>query len=150
MNLWIMFILSIISLQNFACNQVFAESQKWKAIKKDLDTLEQDIRRSKYWARNYKSDLSLYTAKIDDYTETCIQPIFYCYCAEIKVVLEEMKISGDEKEAKELGNRLDHMRANLPSKNKLPDGCKKCEEYEEKSFNEFIDSFKTLAQKMNS
>ncbi|XP_056418886.1 interleukin-15 isoform X4 [Hyla sarda] len=138
MNLWIMFILSIISLQNFACNQVFAESQKWKAIKKDLDTLEQ------------KSDLSLYTAKIDDYTETCIQPIFYCYCAEIKVVLEEMKISGDEKEAKELGNRLDHMRANLPSKNKLPDGCKKCEEYEEKSFNEFIDSFKTLAQKMNS
>ncbi|XP_056418887.1 interleukin-15 isoform X5 [Hyla sarda] len=113
MNLWIMFILSIISLQNFACNQVFAESQKWKAIKKDLDTLEQaskgsiwDIRRSKYWARNYKSDLSLYTAKIDDYTETCIQPIFYCYCAEIKVVLEEMKISGDEKEAKELARWL--------------------------------------------
>ncbi|XP_069832963.1 interleukin-15 isoform X2 [Dendropsophus ebraccatus] len=109
----------------------------------------QEFEKSKYSKSKYQSDLRLYTARMDDYTGTCIQPIFDCFCEEIYVILEEISMSGEEDVAGIIRNQLALMQTILPSNNDMPDSCKKCEEYEEKSFSEFMESFETLAQKMN-
>ncbi|XP_069600098.1 interleukin-15 isoform X5 [Ranitomeya imitator] len=121
-----------------------------KLILKELKALKEIFKSSKYWKDNYQMDLKLYTAKVDDYTGTCTKSIFECFYKEFEVLLEEISLL-EEKVAKNFSNTLQHMRSYYQyESSKMPNTCKKCEEYEEKSIEEFIKSFESIAQKMNA
>ncbi|XP_075705813.1 interleukin-15 [Rhinoderma darwinii] len=149
MNLWIVFIFNFTLLQSFASNHSPSEREKGRLIKKELDVLKKIFENSVFWKKKYRVDLRLYTARIDDYTDTCTQPIFDCYCEEFKVVLEEISMSGEENLAKEISHTLKNMWTYRPSERDMTGSCKKCEEYEEKTYQEFIKSFESIVQKMN-
>ncbi|XP_077135367.1 interleukin-15 isoform X5 [Ranitomeya variabilis] len=81
---------------------------------------------------------------------TCTKSIFECFYKEFEVLLEEISLL-EEKVAKNFSNTLQHMRSYYQyESSKMPNTCKKCEEYEEKSIEEFIKSFESIAQKMNA
>ncbi|CAN2388816.1 hypothetical protein PRIEUP_LOCUS16762, partial [Pristimantis euphronides] len=150
MNLWIALIFRITLMQNFSVNYSFAEKEKWRILKMELDTLRKQFQESNYWKSAYQEDLRLYTARVDDFTDTCTQQIFDCYCDEFKVALEEISLSGETILAKKIKHTLDHMETYRPSENGTKDSCKKCEEYEEKSFQDFMNTFESLLQKKYS
>ncbi|XP_069600097.1 interleukin-15 isoform X4 [Ranitomeya imitator] len=123
---------------SFASNYGLTEMKSGKLILKELKALKEQM------------DLKLYTAKVDDYTGTCTKSIFECFYKEFEVLLEEISLL-EEKVAKNFSNTLQHMRSYYQyESSKMPNTCKKCEEYEEKSIEEFIKSFESIAQKMNA
>ncbi|XP_073405876.1 interleukin-15 isoform X2 [Dendrobates tinctorius] len=122
---------------SFASNYDLTEIQSGKLILKELKALKEQM------------DLKLYTAKVDDYTGTCTKSIFECFYKEFEVLLEEISLL-EKKVAKNFSNILQHMRSYYQSESNMPNTCKKCEEYEEKSIEEFIKSFESIAQKMNA
>ncbi|XP_069600093.1 interleukin-15 isoform X2 [Ranitomeya imitator] len=135
---------------SFASNYGLTEMKSGKLILKELKALKEIFKSSKYWKDNYQMDLKLYTAKVDDYTGTCTKSIFECFYKEFEVLLEEISLL-EEKVAKNFSNTLQHMRSYYQyESSKMPNTCKKCEEYEEKSIEEFIKSFESIAQKMNA
>ncbi|XP_069600096.1 interleukin-15 isoform X3 [Ranitomeya imitator] len=138
MNSRIVLIFNITLRYCFASNYGLTEMKSGKLILKELKALKEQM------------DLKLYTAKVDDYTGTCTKSIFECFYKEFEVLLEEISLL-EEKVAKNFSNTLQHMRSYYQyESSKMPNTCKKCEEYEEKSIEEFIKSFESIAQKMNA
>ncbi|KAG9480105.1 hypothetical protein GDO78_011879 [Eleutherodactylus coqui] len=150
MNLWTVFIFSITFMQRIADTYTPDERTKWKLIQKDLDELTEESKASKYWTSKYQEDLRLYTARTADFNGTCKQHIFDCYCEEFKVVLEEISLSGDETRAKRMTHTLTNMQNYSPSASDTTGSCKKCEELEETSFQEFLESFHSITQENHS
>ncbi|XP_040274422.1 interleukin-15 isoform X2 [Bufo gargarizans] len=146
MNLWIPVIFSITLMQSFESKR---DKERGTLIRKELDMLKKKLESSKNWKSKYERDLRLYTAKIDEYTDTCTQTIFDCYCEEFKVVVEEISMTEEENVAKGIRHTLNNMLTYRPSESDMIGSCKKCEEYEEKSFQEFLNSFQSITQKMN-
>lgn len=147
-----MLIFSITLIESFVSNDINFETNKWKIIKKDLEDLKKAFEKSKYSKSKYHSGLKLYTAGIEEITDNsrCDTLIFDCYHEEFKVVVEELSMSGEEHLAKEMRNILDLMLHNRPSEGDMTGSCKKCEEYEEESFETFLESFKSIAQKKHN
>ncbi|XP_073498240.1 interleukin-15 [Phyllobates terribilis] len=135
---------------SFASNYALTEEFKSGIfILKELKSLKEIFKSSKYWKDNYQRDLKLYTAKVDDYTGTCTKSIFECFYKEFEVLLEEISLL-EEKVGNNFSNTLQHIRSYNHYESKMSNTCKKCEEYEEKSVEEFIKSFESIAQKMNA
>ncbi|XP_073405877.1 interleukin-15 isoform X3 [Dendrobates tinctorius] len=107
---------------SFASNYDLTEIQSGKLILKELKALKEG---------------------------TCTKSIFECFYKEFEVLLEEISLL-EKKVAKNFSNILQHMRSYYQSESNMPNTCKKCEEYEEKSIEEFIKSFESIAQKMNA
>ncbi|KAG8592663.1 hypothetical protein GDO81_000581 [Engystomops pustulosus] len=147
MNLCIMWIFSIILMQSFQSN--YSQSQSGKIIKKELDALRKLFEGSEYWKRNYQRDLRLYTARTDDYTDACTQPVFDCYYEEFQVILQEVSMTGEENIAMQMRNTLEHIKTYRPSESDMVGSCKKCEEYEEEPYDEFVNRFESITQKMH-
>ncbi|KAM4051933.1 interleukin-15 isoform 4-T4 [Anomaloglossus baeobatrachus] len=124
MNLWIVFLFSITL--SFASYSVFTEGNNGKLLRKELDSLT---------------------------TGTCTQSIFECFYKEFEVLLEEISLVEEEhvvnKVAKNFNQALQNMRSYNRLESKMPNTCKRCEEYEEKSIHEFLKSFESITQKMN-
>ncbi|NWX24911.1 IL15 protein, partial [Aegotheles bennettii] len=111
---------------------------KWAEVLKDLE----QIRTSK------DIDVSLYTADTDEDVK-CQGPVMRCFFLETEVILQECRIKKCSK-TQDVFNIWKSGNASLEN-NKLdttkPAKCKECEEYEEKSFTEFIQSFVKVIQK---
>ncbi|KAM4051932.1 interleukin-15 isoform 3-T3 [Anomaloglossus baeobatrachus] len=136
MNLWIVFLFSITL--SFASYSVFTEGNNGKLLRKELDSLTTILKRSFYWENKYG---------------TCTQSIFECFYKEFEVLLEEISLVEEEhvvnKVAKNFNQALQNMRSYNRLESKMPNTCKRCEEYEEKSIHEFLKSFESITQKMN-
>ncbi|XP_077135365.1 interleukin-15 isoform X4 [Ranitomeya variabilis] len=123
MNSRIVLIFNITLRYCFASNYGLTEMKSGKLILKELKALKEG---------------------------TCTKSIFECFYKEFEVLLEEISLL-EEKVAKNFSNTLQHMRSYYQyESSKMPNTCKKCEEYEEKSIEEFIKSFESIAQKMNA
>ncbi|KAM9236909.1 interleukin-15 [Leptosomus discolor] len=115
-----------------------AEHCKWAEVLKDLEQIKtsKDI------------DVSLYTANTDEDKE-CQEPVMRCFFLETKVILQECLIKKCSK-TQDVLNIWKNGNASLGN-NKLNSTisakCKECEEYEEKNFTEFIQSFVKVIQK---
>ncbi|KFW07921.1 Interleukin-15, partial [Fulmarus glacialis] len=111
---------------------------KWAEVLKDLEQIKtsKDI------------DVSLYTANTDEDKE-CQEPVMRCFLLETKVILQECLIKNCSK-TQDVLNIWKNGNASLEN-NKLNSTtsakCKECEEYEEKNFTEFIESFVKVIQK---
>ncbi|XP_073460308.1 interleukin-15 isoform X1 [Aquarana catesbeiana] len=172
---WTVPIISIILIFSYAipgwCNGI---RMRWMAIGADLKHVYEILQKSKYW--NYHKGLKLYTASAsraecgkksgrrqarDDlecfkisfcslllHTDTCRKSILHCYVQELKTVVEEITLIGDEDAAEEITQKIDHIETNGNITFLEKDSCKSCEEYEEKDLEEFIKGFETLTQKM--
>ncbi|NXK27627.1 IL15 protein, partial [Arenaria interpres] len=111
---------------------------KWAEVLKDLEQIKtsKDI------------DVSLYTANTDEDKE-CREPVIRCFFLETEVILHECLIKNCSK-TQDVLNIWKNGNASLDS-NKLSSKrsakCKECEEYEEKNFTEFIQSFVKVIQK---
>ncbi|KAG8592672.1 hypothetical protein GDO81_000581 [Engystomops pustulosus] len=132
MNLCIMWIFSIILMQSFQSN--YSQSQSGKIIKKELDALRKLFEGSEYWKRNY---------------DACTQPVFDCYYEEFQVILQEVSMTGEENIAMQMRNTLEHIKTYRPSESDMVGSCKKCEEYEEEPYDEFVNRFESITQKMH-
>ncbi|NWH67049.1 IL15 protein, partial [Geococcyx californianus] len=110
---------------------------KWAEVLKDLERLKtsQDI------------DVTLYTANTDEDKE-CQEPVMRCFFLEMKVIVQECYIKKCSK-TQDVLNILKNGNARLENnKNSTTSAkCKECEEYEEKNFTEFIQSFVKVIQK---
>ncbi|XP_073460345.1 interleukin-15 isoform X3 [Aquarana catesbeiana] len=129
---WTVPIISIILIFSYAipgwCNGI---RMRWMAIGADLKHVYEILQKSKYW--NY---------------DTCRKSILHCYVQELKTVVEEITLIGDEDAAEEITQKIDHIETNGNITFLEKDSCKSCEEYEEKDLEEFIKGFETLTQKM--
>ncbi|XP_074946608.1 interleukin-15 [Phalacrocorax aristotelis] len=111
---------------------------KWTEVLKDLELIQtsKDI------------DVSLYTANTDEDKE-CQEPVMRCFLLEMKVILQECHIKNCSK-TQDVLNIWKNGNASLEN-NKLNSTtsakCKECEEYEEKNFTEFIQSFVKVIQR---
>ncbi|XP_075607343.1 interleukin-15 isoform X1 [Balearica regulorum gibbericeps] len=111
---------------------------KWTEVLKDLEQIKasKDI------------DVSLYTANTDEDKE-CQEPVMRCFFLETEVILQECRIKNCSK-TQDVLNIWKNGNASLEN-NKLNSTtsakCKECEEYEEKNFTEFIQSFVKVIQK---
>ncbi|PKU35019.1 hypothetical protein llap_14677 [Limosa lapponica baueri] len=111
---------------------------KWAEVLKDLERIKtsKDI------------DVSLYTANTDEDKE-CREPVIRCFVLETEVILHECRIKNCSK-TQDVYNIWKNGNASLEN-NKLSSTrsakCKECEEYEEKNFTEFIQSFVKVIQK---
>ncbi|XP_014805525.1 PREDICTED: interleukin-15 [Calidris pugnax] len=111
---------------------------KWAEVLKDLERIKtsKDI------------DVSLYTANTDEDKE-CREPVIRCFFLETKVILQECLIKNCSK-TQDVLNIWKNGNASLEN-NKLSSKrsakCKECEEYEEKNFTEFIQSFVKVIQR---
>ncbi|NXN98269.1 IL15 protein, partial [Rhinopomastus cyanomelas] len=111
---------------------------RWAEVLKDLEQIQtsQDI------------DVSLYTADTDEDNE-CQGRVMRCFFLEIKVILQECLIKNCSR-TQDVLNIWKNGNASLES-NKwngtASARCKECEEYEEKSFTEFVRSFVRVIQK---
>ncbi|XP_040274421.1 interleukin-15 isoform X1 [Bufo bufo] len=116
MNLWIPVIFSITLMQSFESKR---DKERGTLIRKELDMLKKKLESSKNWKSKYERDLRLYTAKIDEYTDTCTQTIFDCYCEEFKVVVEEISMTEEENVAKGIRHTLNNMLTYRPSESDM-------------------------------
>ncbi|KFQ38764.1 Interleukin-15, partial [Mesitornis unicolor] len=111
---------------------------KWAEVLKDLEQIKtsKDI------------DVSLYTANTDEDKE-CQIPVMRCFFLEMKVVVHECRIKNCSK-TQDVLNIWKNGKASLEN-SKLNSTtsvkCKECEEYEEKDFTEFIQSFVKVIQR---
>ncbi|KAM6346640.1 interleukin-15 [Podargus strigoides] len=111
---------------------------KWAEVLKDLEQIKtaKDI------------DVSLYTANTDEDKE-CQERVIRCFFLETKVILQECLIKNCSK-TQDVLNIWKNGNASLEN-NKLNSTtsakCKECEEYEEKNFAEFIQSFVKVIRK---
>uniref|UniRef100_A0A8C4TXV5 Interleukin n=2 Tax=Falco TaxID=8952 RepID=A0A8C4TXV5_FALTI len=111
---------------------------KWAEVLKDLEQIKtsKDI------------DVSLYTANTDEDKE-CQEPVMRCFFLETNVILQECLIKNCSK-TQDVLNIWKNGNISF-EKNKLNSTtsakCKECEEYEEKNFTEFIQSFVKVIQK---
>ncbi|KAF1526773.1 Interleukin-15, partial [Eudyptes chrysocome] len=113
---------------------------KWAEVLKDLEQIKmsKDI------------DVSLYTANTDEDVK-CQEPVIRCFFLEMKVILQECHIKNCSKTQDVFnvwknGNAfasLENNKLNSTTSAK----CKECEEYDEKNFTEFIQSFVKVIQK---
>ncbi|XP_071411802.1 interleukin-15 isoform X3 [Pithys albifrons albifrons] len=111
---------------------------KWAEVLKDLEKIKtsKDI------------DVSLYTADTDEDDE-CQELVMRCFFLETEVIIQECRIKNcsetqDVVNIWKNGNTgLDNSKLNSTTSSK----CKECEEYEEKSFTEFIQSFVKVIQR---
>ncbi|NWR75750.1 IL15 protein, partial [Centropus unirufus] len=114
---------------------------KWAEVLKDLERIKtsKDI------------DVSLYTANTDEDKE-CQEPIMRCFFLEMNVIVQECYIKNCSK-TQDVVSILKNGNVNLENNkvsntNSLTSAkCKECEEYEEKNFTEFIQSFVKVIQK---
>ncbi|XP_069711380.1 interleukin-15 isoform X1 [Phaenicophaeus curvirostris] len=110
---------------------------KWAEVLKDLERIKtsRDI------------DVILYTANTDEDKE-CQEPVMRCFFLEMKVIVQECYIKNCSK-TQDVVNILKNGNARLEiNKNSATSAkCKECEEYEEKNFTEFIQSFVKVIQK---
>ncbi|XP_075277137.1 interleukin-15 isoform X2 [Opisthocomus hoazin] len=130
---------------------------KWAEVLKDLEQIKTSKKRgsglgSQLLQRKYCGtldiDVSLYTANTDEGKE-CQEPVMRCFFLETKVILQECLIKKCSK-TQDVLNIWKNGNASLEN-NKLNSTtsakCKECEEYEEKNFTEFIQSFVKVIQK---
>ncbi|KFQ45867.1 Interleukin-15, partial [Nestor notabilis] len=110
---------------------------KWAEVLKDLEQIKtsKDI------------DVSLYTADTDEDVK-CQEPVIRCFFLETKVILQECLIKNCSK-TQDVLNIWKNGNASLENKvnSTTSAKCKECEEYEEKNFTEFIQSFVKVIQK---
>ncbi|XP_074891927.1 interleukin-15 isoform X1 [Buteo buteo] len=111
---------------------------KWAEVLKDLEQIKtsKDI------------DVSLYTANTDEGKE-CQEPVMRCFFLETEVILQECLIKNCSK-TQDVWNIWKNGNASLENNklnSKTSAKCKECEEYEEKNFTEFIQSFVKVIQK---
>ncbi|NXU73827.1 IL15 protein, partial [Oreotrochilus melanogaster] len=111
---------------------------KWAEVLKDLEQIKasKDI------------DVSLYTANTDEDVK-CQEPVIRCFFLETKVILQECLIKKCSK-TQDVFNMWKNGNASLENKkwnSTTSAKCKECEEYEEKNFTEFIQSFEKVIQK---
>ncbi|NXP53345.1 IL15 protein, partial [Heliornis fulica] len=111
---------------------------KWEEVLKDLQQVKTST----------DIDVVLYTANTDEDKE-CQEPVMRCFFLETKVILQECDIIKCKK-TQDVLNIWKNGNAGLEN-NKLnsttPAKCKECEEYEEKNFTEFIQSFEKVIQR---
>ncbi|NXJ77738.1 IL15 protein, partial [Trogon melanurus] len=111
---------------------------KWAQVLEDL----QQIKTSK------DIDVSLYTANADE-DVNCQEPVIRCFFLETEVILQECRIKNCSKTQdvyniwKNGNASLENSKSNSTTSAK----CKECEEYEEKGFTEFIQSFLKVIQR---
>ncbi|NWI88955.1 IL15 protein, partial [Pitta sordida] len=111
---------------------------KWAEVLEDLEKIKasKDI------------DVSLYTANTDE-DEECQEPVLRCFFLETQVIIHECSIKNcsatpDILNIWKNGNAsLENNKVNSTTLAK----CKECEEYEEKKFTEFIQSFVKVIQR---
>ncbi|XP_040187326.1 interleukin-15-like isoform X2 [Rana temporaria] len=131
---WTVPTISIILIFSYAipgwCNGI---RRRWMAIGDDLKHVYDILQKSKYW--NY---------------DTCRKSILHCYVQELKAVVEEVTLIGDEDAAEEITQKIYNIETNGNITFMEEDSCKTCEEYEEKDLEEFIKGFETLTQQMLS
>ncbi|NXG50460.1 IL15 protein, partial [Psilopogon haemacephalus] len=111
---------------------------KWAEVLKDLEQIKtsKDI------------DVSLYTANADEDVK-CQEPVMRCFFLETKVILQECLIKNCSK-TQDVWNIWKNGNASLENSklnSTISSKCKECEEYEEKNFTEFIQSFVKVIQK---
>ncbi|XP_027508691.1 interleukin-15 isoform X1 [Corapipo altera] len=111
---------------------------KWAEVLKDLEKIKtsKDI------------DVSLYTANTDE-DEECQEPVMRCFFLETEVIIQECRIKNCS-ETQDVVNIWKNGNASLENKklnSTTSAKCKECEEYEEKSFTEFIQSFEKVIQR---
>ncbi|NXW56798.1 IL15 protein, partial [Eurystomus gularis] len=111
---------------------------KWAEVLQDLEQIKtsKDI------------DVSLYTANTDEDNE-CQETVMRCFILETNVILEECRIKKCSK-TQDVFNIWKNGNATLGNSklNSKPSAkCKECEEYEEKNFTEFIQSFVKVLQR---
>ncbi|KAM5192917.1 interleukin-15 isoform 2-T2 [Mantella aurantiaca] len=122
--------------------------RKWQQIGEDLNRVYEILEKSKYW--NYHTGLKLYTASASN-VDTCRNSILHCYVQELKTVVEEVNLIGDEDAAQRITHKIDDIVINGDLLDFMQNGsCKKCEEYEEKPIEEFMEDFRTLTQKIQN
>ncbi|NXL35090.1 IL15 protein, partial [Glaucidium brasilianum] len=93
-------------------------------------------------------DVSLYTANTDEDVK-CQEPVMRCFLLEMNVILHECRIKNCSK-TQDVLNIWKNGNASLENKklnSTTTAKCKECEEYEEKNFTEFIQSFVKVIQK---
>ncbi|XP_053315314.1 interleukin-15 [Spea bombifrons] len=143
-------IFGFIILATFAHGYKSLEMSKY--ILQDLDLFHKVINGTLYWTQHSAMNLTLYTANIQT-DDTCNDSIIHCYLLELAVVVEEVACVENNTEAQIL---LEFMKDNYfpDGQHKalgdfvpvIPDNCPKCEDYEEKNFQEFMKEFKSLLQ----
>ncbi|NXI35641.1 IL15 protein, partial [Galbula dea] len=110
---------------------------KWAEVLKDLEHIKtcKDI------------DVSLYTANTDEDVK-CQELVMRCFFLETKVILQECLIKNCSK-TQDVLNIWKNGNAGLGNKlnSTTSAKCKECEEYEEKNFTEFIQSFVKVIQR---
>ncbi|XP_075470817.1 interleukin-15 isoform X3 [Ascaphus truei] len=95
--------------------------------------------------------LMLYTAEANS-IDNCSKFVLLCYVRELEVLVQEIGILKTEVAQKEVKHNLKQLRLNLNVSKKDEEwgNCTKCEQYQEKSFPEFMDRFKGLIRKFNN
>ncbi|XP_030419673.1 interleukin-15 isoform X2 [Gopherus evgoodei] len=120
-----------------------AERRRWEAVIDDLHEI-------KYTSDSI--DACLYTAYTDKPDECEVQ-VMECFLLELKVISHECEIRKGCKIKQYVRNVLANVKANLPKNTSLPTSpnrnkitCKQCEEYEERNFIKFIETFEEFAK----
>ncbi|XP_072261966.1 interleukin-15 isoform X2 [Pyxicephalus adspersus] len=135
---WTVPIISVILIFSYAIpGRCVGFHRKWQEIGIDLKNVSE------------REGLKLYTAGPVDH-DTCGQSILSCYVQELKALVEEINLIGDEDAAQRISDKIYEMEVNGDLYSLQDGGCKKCEEYEEKPIEEFMEDFKTLTQIMQT
>ncbi|XP_051024533.1 interleukin-15 [Acomys russatus] len=109
----------------------------WNDVRLDLKEIEKHI-------QSIHIDTTLYTDS--DFHPSCKVTAMNCFLLELQVIFHEYEYSNTElsqtvKNAIIVGNSTLFSNQNITES-----GCKKCEELEEKSFTEFLQSFLRIVQ----
>ncbi|XP_013210062.1 interleukin-15 isoform X1 [Microtus ochrogaster] len=107
----------------------------WRDVLSDLEYIESLI-------KSVHIDATLYTDS--DFHPSCKVTAMNCFLLELRVILHEysnVDLNGTIENVMLLAN------SSLSSNKNITEyGCKECEELEEKSFKEFLQSFKSIVQ----
>lgn len=144
---WTVIIILIFSYSN--PGHAVEKHRKWFEITKDLEKVYEELKKSKYW--NYHRELQLYTASASS-ADTCENSVLDCYVTELLAILEELELIKEPNDvfAKKIEENIYNILINAGDTSVQNVGCKKCEEYEEKPLEKFIEGFTTLLQKMQN
>uniref|UniRef100_A0A8C8RBA8 Interleukin n=1 Tax=Pelusios castaneus TaxID=367368 RepID=A0A8C8RBA8_9SAUR len=117
--------------------RIEAESRLWRGVIEDLKEIK---------AIAESMDVSLYTADMH-LSEECEAQVMKCFSSELKVILYECNFKKGCKIKQHIKNMQRNVEAS--SRNKLnmrKPKCKSCEEYEERNFTQFIETFEEFAK----
>ncbi|XP_038611238.1 interleukin-15 isoform X2 [Tachyglossus aculeatus] len=115
-----------------------SDNGTWQAVIEDLKLI-------KNMTKFIDIDAMLYT---DKGQPNCKVTVMRCFLLELHVILHE---SNDKTLNRTVWNIIITANSTLSSKMSTKEsGCKKCEEFEEKNFTEFLDDFMITVQSLNN